>query len=123
MVIRLGDWAWVLELGDPSAPQGTFPGLPGRDGDVLGTPHSCLGTSWQEHPPPWDIPEAEDGLGPMALYSGWHRSLWLRAGSPPKTLALQDQLWQAENLDGASAWATTSGASSPKGDVPQWSPP
>lgn len=118
MVIGLGDWAWILELGDPGAPQGAFPGLPRRDGEVLGTSHSCPGASW-----PWDIPEAEDGLGPMALYPGWHRSLWLGASPPPKTPTLQDQLRQAENLDGVSAWATPSGASSPKGHVPQWSPP
>ena len=123
MVIGLGDWAWILELGDPGAPQRAFPGLPGRDGEALGTSHSCPGASWPEHPPPWDIPEAEDGLGPMALYSGWHRSLWLGTGPPPKMPALQDQLRQAENLDGASARATPSGASSPKGHVPQWSPP
>lgn len=47
VVIRLGDWAWILGLGDHSAPQGMSPGLPGRDGDVSGTSHSCPGTSWK----------------------------------------------------------------------------
>lgn len=47
VVIRLGDWAWILGLGDPSVPQGMSPGLPGRDGDVSGTSHSCPGTSWK----------------------------------------------------------------------------
>lgn len=64
VVIRLGDWAWILGLGDHSAPRGCP--LTPREG--MGSPGDIplLSRNFLEVGPT-HIPETEDGLGLMSF--------------------------------------------------------